>query len=367
MELLNMTGMLAGYTLGIRPDGRESLVVCVKGTFLIPLNGADPVYAENEVPLVEADIFTGEPGLTAVRYESDYPPRKPRCDVLLNGSAYAPGGRAATKVTVSLRFGIMEKSFNVVGNRPWEQGLTCLSPGDPEPFMKIPVSYDVAFGGTDTNDKDPKNHRACMDNPVGKGFHHVVKTEYVGGKPMPNTEEIGKPVSIPNGQYRPMSFGPIGRNFQSRIRLAGTYDQNWLDNHFPFLPTDFDEGYYQSAPADQQVSHPVGGEEIVLVNLTPSGQTRFRLPKVDMPIEFNFRNFERVETRGVIDTVVIEPDDNRFMLTWRASIPLKRNIFEVVQVIAGRMPNGWVRARETGKTFYPTLGHLVASRKRAAS
>lgn len=36
MELLNATKMRAGYTMGMRPDGRELLVVVVKGTFLIP-------------------------------------------------------------------------------------------------------------------------------------------------------------------------------------------------------------------------------------------------------------------------------------------------------------------------------------------
>ena len=36
MELINATGMQAGYTMGMQPDGRELLVVVVKGTFTIP-------------------------------------------------------------------------------------------------------------------------------------------------------------------------------------------------------------------------------------------------------------------------------------------------------------------------------------------
>ena len=50
-----------------------------------------------------------------------------------------------------------------------------------------------------------------------------------------------------------MSFGPIGRNFKSRVTLAGTYDKKWLDEIYPFLPADFDEQYYQAAPPDQQI------------------------------------------------------------------------------------------------------------------
>lgn len=36
MELLNASGMQAGFTMGMRPDGRELLVVAIKGTFRIP-------------------------------------------------------------------------------------------------------------------------------------------------------------------------------------------------------------------------------------------------------------------------------------------------------------------------------------------
>src|SRR5215813_10890290 len=110
MELLNATGMQAGYTMGMRPDGRELLVVVVKGTFAIPQDWDEPKLAEQQVPLVEADTFTGEPGLSAPIYESDYAPSKPRCDVLLLGSAYAPYGRPAERVRVSLRIGPITSS-----------------------------------------------------------------------------------------------------------------------------------------------------------------------------------------------------------------------------------------------------------------
>ncbi|MCK7582586.1 MAG: DUF2169 domain-containing protein [Chromatiales bacterium] len=50
---------------------------------------------DEQLPLVMADTFTGEPGLSAPVYEVDFAPRKHRCDVLLVGSAHAPGGRPA--------------------------------------------------------------------------------------------------------------------------------------------------------------------------------------------------------------------------------------------------------------------------------
>ena len=48
---------------------------------------------------------------------------------------------------------------------------------------------------------------------------------------------------------------------------------------------------------------------------------------------------------------------------WRASLPLKKNMFEVAQVIAGRMSRAWYRAHELGKTWYPSLKELVEARK----
>jgi hypothetical protein len=52
-----------------------------------------------------SDVFFGEPGLSAPKYEVDFAPRKPRCDLLLNATAYAPEGRTAEHVTVGVRIG----------------------------------------------------------------------------------------------------------------------------------------------------------------------------------------------------------------------------------------------------------------------
>ncbi len=366
MNLLNATKMQAGYTMGMKPDGRELLVVCVKGTFTIPRDGKEPQLAEEQVPLVEADVFTGEPGFSAHIYESDYSPHKPRCDVLLNGSAYAPGGKPTTKVIVSLKVGPISKSFKVVGNRNWKKGIITNSASRPEPFNVMPISYDNAFGGMDNTHENPKKHRAHATNPVGVGFHSNLALKFFERKPLPSTEELKRVVTSPTGKYRPMAFGPVGRGWQPRASLAGTYDQDWIDNVFPFLPSDFKDAYYQAAPVDQQMPYPRGGERIELINLTPEGRTTFSLPRIQVPMLFIKKNFENEEKDAVIDTVHIEPDLGRFMVTWRSFIPLRKNMFEIVQVVAGRMPRGWYRARKSGKTYYRSLGELANVRKEEA-
>lgn len=364
MDLLNATKMIAGYTMGMKPDGRELLVVAVKGTFNIPHNGENPSLVDEQVPLIEADIFTGEPGFSAPVYETDYAPYKPRCDVLLNGSAYAPGGKPTKKVTVMLKVGSIKKSFNVIGNRVWEKTLGIFVAATPiKPFTVMPITYDNAFGGTDNTHKDPAKHRAIMENPIGVGFHTNLNADVINGKPLPNTEEIGKKVSKPKGRYHPMSFGPTGRGWKPRYKLAGTYDQNWLDNVFPFLPADFNEAYYQSAPMDQQMEYIRGSEIVELFNLSPQGHIRFSIPKIDVPIVFFLKKGGREEAKAIADTLVLEPDNKRFIITWRASLPLKRNIFEVAQVLVGEKPRSWWLAREIGKTYYSSLKELIQANR----
>ncbi len=366
MDLINATNMQAGYTMGMQPDGREFLVVVVKGTFTLPLDGSEPKLAEEQLPLIEADEFTGEPGLSAPIYEADYALRKARCDVVLNGSAYAPGGREVKKIPVGLRVGSMQKRFDVIGDRFWQGSNTGYSVTSPRPFSMMPVSYDRAFGGSDNCHPDKKKHSAYMPNPIGRGYHRVLAEEIFDGTPLPNTQAVGEVVSRPSGNYRPMAFGPIGRGWEPRYKLAGTYDQHWQDNVFPFLPADFSEAYYQCAPADQQIEYLRGGETVELVNLTPQGRTIFTLPKVEVPVVFFLNKGDPHHTHAVADTLVLEPDLGRFTITWRASLPLRKNLFEVPQVLAGRKSRGWWRARELGKTYYPSLGALVRSKRAEA-
>jgi hypothetical protein len=339
MRLEHITGMQAGCTMGLDKEGRESLVVCLKGTYGFPKNGQAPELLPEQLPLVEADQFSGEPGLSAPVYESDYAPVKPRCDILFNGSAYAPGGKPAAKVPVALQFGDMKKSFVVVGDRKWKHHLLGIKADRPIPFMQMPISYDRAFGGVDDSRRDPKKVRVVMENPVGAGYHHYLDGSSVDGMPLPNTEEYGRPVKRPNKIYRPMAFGPIGRGWQPRTPLAGTYDQNWQDNIFPFLPPDFKDDYFQAAPADQQVPHPKGGEPVILVNLTPAGRQGFIFPAISLMAWFFLKNGEEKERRLVVDTVVLEPDQDRFSVTSRTSLPLQRNMLEVELVVVARDPH----------------------------
>jgi hypothetical protein len=352
MELINATRMLAGYTMGLDKQAREHLVVVIKGTFRIPQAG-EPIdrvaLADEQQALVMADTFTGEPGLSAPVHEADYAPHKPQCDVLLHGSAYAPGGRPTTRLEAGIQIGPWSKRLAVVGPRHWDCGAATLRATPAQPFVKQTISYDVAFGGSDLRHEDPAKHAAFMANPVGRGFHEHLKAEWVDGQPLPSTEEPGRSVSDTDGNYKPMAFGPVGRGWQPRSALAGTYDDEWLDKHFPFLPPDFDERYHQAAPTDQQLPlafFKQGAREVMLTNLTPEGVCRFLLPHLVAPVHVFPKRGEREDYTASLDTIVIEPDQQRFTLTWRVARPLRRNMFEIAQVLVGKKGREWWQQRE---------------------
>jgi hypothetical protein len=279
--------------------------------------------------------------------------------VILNGTAYAPGGKPADVVPVMLQVGSMSKSFNVVGNRAWVKDVFSWKATRPVPFVKMPISYANAFGGRDVSDPDEKKHRWYGPNHAGVGFHTNLYAPIVEGKLLPNTEEIGKPVEKPDGKYRPMAFGPVGRAWEPRYKLAGTYDQKWLDDVCPFLPADFKDEYYQSAPKDQQMPHPKGGEPVVLVNLSPETRLQFKLPAPNVPIRFFLRGGASEESTPPVDTLILDPDLRRFQLVWRAAHPLKRNIFEVEHLLVGRMSRAWYLARELGKFYAPSIAAAI--------
>lgn len=346
MELVNATRMLAGYTMGVDPSGRENLVVVIKGTFRIPPEpGASLQLHEKQLPLVMADVFHGEPGFSAPKYEVDFALGKARCDVLMNACAKAPGGRPVERVAVGIRVGAWSKSFAVVGDREWVSRSGGVRATPPRPFVSMPISYGRAYGGIDSRHADPAKHAAFMRNPVGCGFHEHLESEWLDGSALPNTEELDRPVIHPRGGYAPMAFGPIGRNWEPRYRFAGTYDQHWLDEVFPFLPEDFDERYYQAAPEDQQMPLPDRPLEVVLAGVSAEGVRRFMLPHFDAPVHVFPKRGKREDSLARLDTILVEPDADTVVLTWRLTRPLRRDLFDLSEVLVGRKGHEWWQAR----------------------
>lgn len=356
MNIINETRFAAGYAPGRLKSGRDCLVLVAKATYSMPVleNQKVELLSEQLEPLI-ADVSLGDPASTPILYENDYAPIKASCDVTLVGSAYAPAGQEVNQIAVKMSVANINKTFNVVGNRYWQAKNSRLIATEPEPFNIMPIHYGLAYGGMGNlnSDDDDEDVYVYQKNMYGRGYYgRKVSQDWVG-QPLPNTEEYGRPITKPLGDYIPMSFGPIARNAPERIQYAGTYDKQWEQQKAPFLPEDFDERFYQSALQSQQIPFIQGGELVELYNLVAEGPVKFNLPSERLNMHIVYRNGTRHDMQPVIDSLVLEPDQKRFSMTWRLMVPLKRNMKEVETMIVGQPSRAWEIARLKGKTYVP--------------
>lgn len=316
------------------PLGRDHLVMVAKASWSIPEPGQRPVPLP-PCPVAEVDLYVGEPGLSAMRYGSDLARFKPRCDVLFDALAHAPEGRPVRDLVVGFRLGALKKLVQVHGPRHWTRWLGSYAMGKAEPFLAMPLHFGMAFGGTrHYQSGDKALNEVLPTNPAGLGWGGAHTLDDLDGEPAPSLEAPNEPVQRPDGRHAPVALGAIGRHFQPRMGYAGTYDERWRREVFPFLPDDFDEHFHLCAPEDQQIDYPRGGEEVVLLNLLKDRpEARFRLPRFDrLPMRVLRRDYRIEALRPVVDTLYFEPEERRFSAVWRASSPLRRGIHEIEAV-----------------------------------
>jgi hypothetical protein len=202
-----------------------------------------------------------------------------------------------------------------------------LTPTEPKTFRSMPIIYENAIGGMADESTPKQNLAACYRNPVGRGASPAV------GKLFPNIahthnnpEHFSEKLSVPG-------FSAIGCSWSPRCELAGTYDQVWKQTRQPLVPSDFDDRYFQSAPSDQVTPEFLsGGEQFELVNLTPSGCLKFRLPRLN----FGFRTSidgTMQHHRANLHTVIIEPDAMRLMMVWHTALPCHFTLYTLRRTV----------------------------------
>ncbi|QEF98461.1 hypothetical protein Mal15_25130 [Stieleria maiorica] len=354
----NTTGMQAGLTVATDKVGKDYCVIVVKGTFDIPDDAHQAVtLAEQQVGLVYADEHYGDPGETSIKYECDFARFKPKSDIILNATAYAPGGAPVSEMEVSVTVNGTEKKLVVIGDRIWQDGVLGPKPSKPKPFESMPIIYERSFGGSDHTHDHQMHQGSELRNLVGIGYHKNRDPKAARGSALPNIELPGNRIASFTDTPSPAGFGILGRGWQPRVRYAGTYDESWLRNQRPFLPSDFDDQYFQSAPEDQQFDHFRGGEWVQCTGLTPSGRLEFAIPQLHLPVTCVFR--DRVEHATCVqDTAIIEPDLRRCIVVSRAVIPIGPRLHALREVFVGPQP----KVRTSGKQSYGSLSEMIAAK-----
>ena len=329
LQLKNKTSFEATMLMLPDPDGIDSIYAIVKGTFVI---GESLEPADEQLPLTLNDEFHDEPQNSSIKMPADTTLIKPGTDILIHGSAWAPGGNPTTEMRVNLNVAGIDKTVVVMGDRVWESGLTGATISSPEPFESIPLVWERAFGGVDHIKDDPTQGDGMAANPVGTGFRISNGAKPVEGMKVPNVELEKERVESIKDRPTPAGFAALGPNYEPRLSFVGTYDEEWEQSRSPFLPKDFDSRFFHSAPADQIVADYLNGDEAVRVTgATPNGQLEFQLPGIVPEVTYMFVNRPHV-TPVHLDTVLIEPDEMRVSLVWRTVLQVDKKVLQVNEV-----------------------------------
>jgi hypothetical protein len=326
LQLDNQTPFQAA--IAVLPDraGIDTLYVVVKATVTL-----QPVLslADAQVPVTMADEYYGDPATSSLRSGSELHLVKPGTDVLLIGSARAPGGRPVPRMQVSMSVAERRKTLLVAGDRVWRDGR----PSNPQPFDSMPLVWERAYGGSHR-----RGDRVLAEerNPVGRGFAGGRSAADLQGQPVPNLEDPAAPLQQSGQTPAPACLAPIAPSWLPRRAYAGTYDEAWQRSRAPYLPDDFNSRFFQSAAPEFVFDRYLqGGEPVQVTGVMPDGPLTFTVPDARLAVAVTIAGLAQ-EPPVNLETLSIEPDENRACFTWRAAVPCDRQALKVETIVVRR-------------------------------
>lgn len=335
MRVQNDSRFLFGTKVTSRAGKQLEMVAVVRATFRLAEGTCSELHHERGAPLPQG-MLGGEQylpgdheGLGELLYPGDFADFKPRADVLFMGSAYAPRGEAVPHLGVRLAVGTWSKILRVVGDRRWRGTEKSAEPTAPRSFEAMPIAWSRAWGGA--------GHPM---NPVGRDLRSLE---------VPNLERADEPIVARREAGIPVSLGPLNPRWQLRqAKLGEGYDASWRRLRAPHLPERVDWSYFNAAPPDQQLDkYLVGDEIVVLQNLHPTVPLlETRLPGVRVRVLAQRASGAAEEIPMALDTLLVDGDGRKVVLTWRGLAPVERHdLADVPFVLVHEEPRGSARAR----------------------
>jgi Uncharacterized protein conserved in bacteria (DUF2169) len=289
---------------------------------------------------------------------SDFWTQKEATDVVVRGSAFAPGGRPTRSMTISVSVGDFTKSICVFGERilEWRSDGRPRIP-EAEPFTEMPLTYANAYGGIDPRPKmeAPKSPEEFLEfdlfhypglyprNHFGKGY--LVEHGPLPGFPLPNLEnpadlltEQRLVVGDPRLWYRqptPWCYdwtNPVMFPRQAYLGLSPHFpppaDQSLPEIAAGILPADYAEQFgadrddpsppaefYQEASQGMHFKALAAGTPIRIDGMDPVFERiEFRLP-ASPPIQL-FLEGNELPTTTSLSNCVITPAESRLELVY---------------------------------------------------
>ena len=319
-QIINNTPFQAALTCMTGVQGEEEAVVAVKATFELPLSGEQIRLSENQVPILYQDEYWGQPQMSSLKYPMDVVLGKAGTDIGLIGHAYSRREIPVQELVVSMRVAALFKEIRVFGDRHWRKRsmfpdyeMTAASP-----FIKMPLVFERAFGGTDLTHANVKKRGGELRNPVGTGYR--INDHAVAEHNLPNLEDPRQLISGWRDKPTPANLGFIASSWQPRLQYAGTYDDAWRKERMPILPEDFNIRFFNYAMPDLcAIPFLQGGEQVYLTNLSQHGDLSFRLPQYKISLIFQVGESKHTR-KALLYTVLFEPDDDRLQLVWGCAL-----------------------------------------------
>ena len=335
--------------------GKDRAVVVAKGTWQLDNNLLSPV--DDPVPVLYVDEFEDpdKPMRSPVVFESDTAFQKNGTDIIVRGTAYAPGNKAIPSFNVKLQVGSFVRNLLIRGPRRASFAGSEKNPKPPvfsktTPIKQLEISFKYAYGGLTRyampDGSDPVD-LPCPTNPLGLGYVVQAIPELINGLALPQIEFPDRPLTpqklvqnLGDGAMVPIpaGLGFYGKAWVPRVDLLGVmpYELESVKkimaeygriSESPDMPgpvTGFEPAVMQpdffSAAAPYNVVKPFlkGNETVVMENLTKDNNLSFYLPGITPIIQLDSGNgMEGVDI--VLDTLVFLPDKGRVITIFRGS------------------------------------------------
>jgi len=329
---------------GQTPKGEYILSILIKRTYKI-LSSSRCVRVDKDQKIIAGDLHYDTPMNSSVKFEADFVPYKIATDVVLNGKAYAPNGKAVETLKASLIIDKFRKDIQIFGNRRClYQKLRDPIFTRPEPFTTMDIRYELAYGGVDVY-SNPDVAHAYPRNHLGRGF--VINTKKNDNMLLPNIEDPQylltpsilsvKDIRNWEKQPTPQGFGWFCKFWYPRATFAGVMpadrstEQELRKAYATLLPADqrkkyeekklpdIDFRFFNGASQGLSVPFLSGNEIIRLVHLTPEKEMSFRLPGESPNIRADI-GMGHQEPPVVLHTVMIRIEENQLDMVWRGAI-----------------------------------------------
>jgi hypothetical protein len=130
----------------------------------------------------------------------------------------------------------------------------------------------------------------------------------------------------------PACFGASAPFWQPRAGYAGTYDEQWKTGRAPYLPEDFDKRFCNAAHPDLMYpGYMQGGEPVQISHMHPKGILKFDVPRVGLSTRITLAGSDATPDFN-LETLVLEPNQLRMSLVWRAALPCDKRALKISDV-----------------------------------